>query len=55
MLAQKNYTHFHLLSEVGEHDDGEHIVVPDKSPEVAHSVRQSPLGGNVLIVPIVPL
>ena len=48
-------TYFHLLSEVGEHDYGEHIVIPDEPPEVFHCVWKRALRCNVLLTPVVAL
>ena len=50
-----NVTYFHLLNEVGEHDNSTHIVVPHKPPEVTHCVWQRALCGYVLITAIVTL
>ena len=38
----------HLLHEVSEHYHRWDVVVPDQSPEVAHSVRERALGSYVL-------
>ena len=38
-----------LLYEVGQHDNGRHIVVPYHTPEVSHSLRQGTLGGDELL------
>ena len=49
------HAYFHLFNEVGEHDDGTHVVVPCKSPEVDDSIWQRALCSYVLVITIVAL
>ena len=47
--------YLHLLHQVGEHDDGGTVLVPDQPPEVSHGVREGTLRRDVLIAVVVAL
>lgn len=47
--------HLVLLHQVGEHDDGGHIVVPHHPPEISHCVRHWTLCGDVFLPSAEPL
>ena len=47
--------HFHLLHQVGEHDDRGNVIVPDQSPKVTHCVGEGSLGSYVLLLTVIPL
>ena len=47
--------HFHLLHQVGEHDNRGNFVVPDESPEVTDRVWEGALGGYVLLLTVIAL
>lgn len=47
--------HFHLLHQVGEHDDRGNVVVPDEPPEVTHCVGEGALASYVLLLTVITL
>ena len=47
--------YLHLLHQVGKHDNGGTVVVPDEPPKVSHGVGEGTLRGDVLVLVVVTL